>query len=48
MVKPSQVRPDIWDVSVSGLQVIPDPVVTLVPSDSNQIDMIDSNKLIGT
>ena len=43
--RPSQVRPDFWDVSVSGLQVIPDPVVTLVPPDTNPIDVIDSKKL---
>ena len=32
-------------MSVSGLQVIPDPVVTLVPPDTNRIAVIDSNKL---
>ena len=44
MVTPSQVRPDFCDVSVSGWQVIRDPVVTLVPPDTNRIDVIDSNK----
>ena len=42
--KPSQVRPDFWDASVSGLQVIPNPVVTLVPPDTNLIDVINSKK----
>ena len=43
--KPLQVRPDFWGVSVSGLQVIPDQVVTLVTPDTNPIDVIDSKKL---
>ena len=38
-------RPDFWDVSVSELQVIPDPVVTLVPPDMDRINDIISNKL---
>ena len=32
-------------MSVSGLQVIPNSVVTLVPPDTDRINVIDSNKL---
>ena len=34
----------LWDVSVSELQVIPDPVLTLVPPETDRINVIDSNK----
>ena len=37
-------RPDFWDVSVSELQVIADPVVTLVAPDTDRLDEIVSNK----
>ena len=43
MVEPSRVQPDFWDVSVSELQVIADPVVTLVPPDTDRLDEIVSN-----